>query len=165
MALLLLTYANFVNILFQEFVYFEDKTGQHNSVIVPYIKGTVEYFGEHHWPCFHSNSAFGILTLLLLILYPIVLMVIAYFEWDNTSQVHALRRWIPVYKLMPVYDTFWSEFKPNCQVFAGLYFLYRFLAFALFALVPTIYQEYRYCLLLQCFFMHTIELTSSFLQL
>ena len=37
MALLLLTYANFVNILFQEFVYFEDKTGQHNSVAIAII--------------------------------------------------------------------------------------------------------------------------------
>ena len=144
----LLTYANFVNISFQilAFAYFEDSTGEYNSVLAPFRQGTMDYFGEHHWPyaviAIFFLLIFGILPLLLLILYPIILMVIAYFGWDNTSQVHALGRWIPLYKLMPVYDTFWSEFKPNCQVFAGLYFLYRFLSFAFFALVPTIYQIY-----------------------
>ena len=147
-AFFLLTYANFVNISFQilAFAYFEDKIGHHNPVIVPFIQGTIEYFGEHHQPyafiAILLLMIFGILPLLLLIVYPIILMVIAYFEWDTTSQVQTLRRWVPVYKLMPVYDTFWSEFKPDCQVFAGLYFLYRFLAFSLSSFSPIIYQTY-----------------------
>ena len=147
-AFLLLTYANFVNISFQilAFAYFEDNTGHHKSVLAPFRQGTMEYFGKDHWPyalvaiCF--LLIFGILPLLLLILYPIILMIIAYFGWDNTSQVRTLRKWIPLYRLMPMYDTIWSEFKPNCQVFGGLYFLYRFLAFSFFALIPTIYQIY-----------------------
>ena len=147
-AFLLLTYANFVNISFQilAFAYFEDNTGHHKGVLVPFRQGTMEYFDKHHWPyafiavCF--LLIFGILPLLLLILYPVILMIIAYFGWDNTSQVRTLRKWIPLYKLMPVYDTFWSEFKPNCQVFSGFYFLYRFLAFSFSALTPTIYQIY-----------------------
>ena len=147
-AFLLLTYANFVNTSFQilAFAYFEDHTGHHKSVLAPFRQGTMEYFGKDHWPyaliaiCF--LLIFGILPLLLLILYPVILMTIAYFGWDNTNQVRTLRKWIPLYRLMPVLDTFWSDFKPNCQVFAGFYFLYRFLAFSFFALVPTIYQIY-----------------------
>ena len=145
---MLLTYANFMNISFQilAFAYFKDDTGYHKSVLAPFRQGTIEYFGNVHWPyaliaiCF--LVAFGILPLVLFILYPVILMIIAHFEWDNTRQVHALRKWIPLYKLMPVYDTFWTEFKPKCQVFAGLYFLYRFLAFSFFALIPKIYQIY-----------------------
>ena len=145
---MLLTYANFVNISFQILVfgYFEDKTGQHRTVIIPVWQGTMDYFGEHHLPyaviAIFFLLIFGILPPLLLTLYPVILMIIAYFGWDNTRQVHMLRKWIPLYKLMPVFDTFWSEFKPNCQVFAGLYFLYRFLPFAFFAFFPTIFQIY-----------------------
>ena len=145
---MLSTYANFVNISFQilAFAYFEDDTGHHKSVLAPFRQGTMVYFGNIHWPyaltaiCF--LVIFGILPLLLFILYPVILMIIAHFEWDNTRQVRTLRRWIPLYKLMPVYDTFWTEFKPKCQVFAGLYFLYRFVAFSFFALIPKIYQIY-----------------------
>ena len=145
---MLLTYANFVNISFQilAYAYFEDNTGQHKGLLVPLRQGTMEYFGSAHWPyavtavCF--LVIFGILPLVLFILYPVILMIIAHFEWDNTRQVHTLRRWIPLYRLMPVYDTFWTEFKPKCQVFAGLYFLYRFLAFSLFAFATTVYQIY-----------------------
>ena len=145
---MLLTYANFVNISFQILVfgYFEDKTGQHESVIIPAWQGTMNYFGEHHLPyaciAIFFLLIFGILPPLLLIFYPAILMIIAYFEWDNTNQVRTLRKWIPLYKLMPVFDSFWSEFKPNCQIFAGLYFLYRFLPFAFFAFLPTIFQVY-----------------------
>ena len=147
-AFLLLTYANFVNTSFQilAFAYFEDNTGNHKSVLAPFRQGTMEYFGKDHWPyalvAICLLLIFGILPLLLLILYPFILMIIAYFGWDDTSQVRTLRKWIPLYKLMPVLDTFWSDFKPNCQVFAGFYFLYRFLAFSFFALIPTIYQIY-----------------------
>ena len=145
----LLTYANFVNISFQilAFAYFGDTTGKESGVLAPFRQGTMDYFGKHHWPygviAILFLLIFGILPLLLLILYPIILMIIAYFGWDDTSQVRTLRRWIPLYRLIPVYDAFWSEFKPNCQVFAGLYFLYRFLSFAFFALFPT----NQYCLL------------------
>ena len=139
---LLLTYTNFVNISFQILAYaaFEDKTGNQPTVKVPFRQGTMKYFGEDHLPYALTALMFllviGILPPLLLIVYPIVLWFIGYFGWDNTSAVHTMQRWIPVYKLMPVFDAFWSAFKPNCKLFAGLYFVYRFLAFSSFSFVP-----------------------------
>jgi len=67
---------------------------------------------------------FGILPPQILVCYPVVLSIIGYFGWDDTNTVHTLRRWIPLYKFVPVFDAFWSEFKPNCKVFAGFYFVY-----------------------------------------
>ena len=143
---LLLTYANFVNISFQilKYAYFEDNTG--SIILVPFRQGTMHYFDKHHLP--YALVAvvfllmFGILPPLILILYPVVLLIIAYFGWDDTVEVRTLRKWIPLYKLMPILDAFWSELKPGCRVFAGLYFLYRLLVFCLFSLTPTIYQLY-----------------------
>ena len=145
---LLLTYANFVNISFQILVIaaLEDKTGQHPPVKVPFRQGTIPYFGKEHLPyaliALLFLLIFGVLPPLLLIVYPIILSIIGYCGWDNTNVVHTLHRWIPVYKLMPVFDAFWSAFKPNCKVFAGLYFVYRFLAFSSFSFFPLIYQIY-----------------------
>ena len=141
---LLLTYANFVNISFQilKYAYFEDSTG--SFTLVPFRQGTMDYFDKHHLP--YALVAvvfllmFGILPPLILILYPAILMTIAYFEWDDTVEVRTLRKWIPLYRLMPILDAFWSELKPGCRVFAGLYFLYRLLVFSLFSLTPIVYQ-------------------------
>ena len=145
---LLLTYTNFVNISFQILAYaaFEDKTGHQPTLKVPFRQGTMTYFGQNHLP--YALAAlmflliFGILPPLLLIMYPAVLSTIGHFGWDDSSTVHTMQRWIPVYKLVPVFDAFWSAFKPNCKVFAGLYFVYRFLAFSSFSFVPLVYQIY-----------------------
>ncbi|XP_065897607.1 uncharacterized protein [Dysidea avara] len=145
---LLLTYANFVNISFQILSYatFEDKTGGQSPVYVPFKLGTMKYFGKQHFP--YALTAltflllFGILPPLLLTIYPVILSIIGHFGWDNTDTVRTLRRWIPLYKLMPVFDVFWSEFKPNCHMFAGFYFVYRFLVFAVESLAPKIDQIY-----------------------
>ena len=142
---LLLTYANFVNISFQilKYAYFEDSTG---IVLVPFRQGTMHYFDKHHLPYALIAVAFlltfGIIPPIILIFYPVILRIIAYFGWDDTSQVRTLRKWIPLYKLMPIFDAFWSELKPGCRVFAGFYFLYRLLVFTLFSLTPAIYQIY-----------------------
>ena len=142
---LLLTYANFVNVSFQilKYAYFEDSTG---AILVPFRQGTMLYFDKHHLPyalvALVFLLIFGILPPLILILYPTTLMIIAYFGWDNTVEVRTLRKWIPFYRLMPIFDAFWSELKPGCRAFAGLYFLYRLLVFSLFSLTLTVYQIY-----------------------
>ena len=145
---LLLTYANFVNISFQilKYAYFENKNNPKNGILVPFSQGTMYYLDKHHLPYALIAMAFllifGIFPLLLLIFYPATLTVIAYFGWDNTIEVRTLRKWIPLYKLIPIFDAFWSELKPGCRAFAGFYFLYRFLAFSLFSLTLTLYQIY-----------------------
>lgn len=145
---LLLTYANFVNISFQilKYAYLEDKDDHSSSILVPFRQGTMCYFDKYHLPyalvAMTLLLMFGILPPLLLIFYPAILMVIGYFGWDNTTAVRTLRKWIPLYKLIPFFDAFWSELKPGCRAFAGLYFLYRLLAFSLFALALTVYQIY-----------------------
>ena len=147
-AFLLLTYADFVNISISILGYavFEDKTGNHQSVYVPFKHGTVVYFGRKHFPYAITALAFllifGILPPLILIGYPVVLSTIGYFGWDDTTTVHTLRRWIPLYKLKPVFDAFWSELKPNCKVFAGFYCVYRFLAKIVWPIVVFDYQAY-----------------------
>jgi len=145
---LLLTYANFVNISFQILGYaiFVDKIDGQSSVYVPLKLGTITYFGKQHFP--YGLTAliflvlFGFLPPLLLTVYPTILLIIGHFRWDDTNTVRTLRKWIPLYKLMPVFDVFWSEFKPNCHMFAGFYFVYRFLVFAVFSLTPKIDQIY-----------------------
>jgi len=145
---LLLTYANFVNVSFQILTYavLEDNHGHYSSVKVPFRQGNMEYFCKEHLTYGLIALAFllifGILPPLLLIAYPVILSIIGYFRWDDTTTVHTLRKWIPLYKLMPVFDAYWSEFKPNCRMFAGFYFVYRFLAFTIFSLSPYVYQVY-----------------------
>jgi len=147
-AFLLLTYADFVDISIRILGYavFEDKSGNHPPVYVPFRRGTVNYFGKGHLS--HAIIAlaflltFGIIPPLILIGYPVVLSIIGYFGWDDTNTVHTLRRWIPLYKLKPVFDAFWSEFKPNCKVFAGFYCVYCFLANIIWPIVVSDYQAY-----------------------
>ena len=45
---------------------------------------------------------------------------------------------IPISKLKPFLDSFQGCFKDNLRFFAGIYFLYRWIALLMFALVPTI---------------------------
>ena len=145
---LLLTYANFVNISFQilKYAYFEDKSDQYNSILVPFRQGTMYYFDKHHLPYALVATTFllifGILPPVILIFYPTTLTIIAWFGWDDTTKVRTLRKWIPLYKLIPIFDAFWSELKPRCRAFAGFFFLYRLLAFSLFSLTLTLYQIY-----------------------
>jgi len=147
-AFLLLTYANFVDISVHILAYavFEDKTGNHPSVYAPFRRGTMDYFGKEHLPyaltALTFLLAFGILPPLILLGYPVVLSTIGYFRWDDTNTVHALRRCIPLYKLQPVFDAFWSEFKPNCKVFAGFYCVYCFLANIIWPFIIFNYQAY-----------------------
>ena len=142
---LLLTYANFVNISFQilKYAYFEDSTG---IVLVPFRQGTMHYFDKHHLPyaliAVVFLLTFGIIPPIILIFYPVILSIIGYFGWDDTTKVRTLRKRISLYKLMPIFDAFWSELKPGCRVFAGFYFLYQLLVFSLFSLAPAIYQIY-----------------------
>ena len=161
---LLFTYSNFVNVSFQILAYaaFEDECKNRQPVLVPIRNGTMNYFGSDHLP--YGLTAlvfllvFGVLPPLLLMVYPVILSIIGYFGWDDTATVHTLRKWIPLYKLMPVFDTYWSEFKPNCKVFAGFYFGYRFLAFIIFSFSPSVYQIYLWMsvLFVMMLFLHSL---------
>ena len=145
---LLLTYANFVNVSFQILAYavLEDKHGHYTSVKVPFRQGNMEYFCKEHLTYGLIALAFllifGILPPLLLIAYPVILSIVGHFGWDDTTTMHTVQKWIPFYKLIPMFDAYWSEFKPNCKVFAGFYFVYCFLAFTVFSLSPSMYQVY-----------------------
>ena len=161
---LLFTYASFVNVSFQILAYaaFDDECEHRPPLLVPIRNGTMDYFERDHLPYGLTALAFllifGILPPSLLVVYPIILSTIGYLGWDNTSTVRTLRKWIPLYKLKPVFDAFWSEFKPNCHMFAGFYFVYRFLAFAIFSFSPSVYQIYLWMsiLFVTMLFLHAL---------
>ena len=74
----------------------------------------------------------------LLLLYPSANRVLAFCKVSDRNPVVRVSRMIPISKIKPFLDSFQGCFKDNLRFFAGIYFVYRWIALVMFALVPTI---------------------------
>ena len=107
---------------------------------VVWFDGTMSYFGSDHLP--YALSALFILIIfvlippLLLLSYPLLPVLM--------TQLGVQDYWIvkkliinPLSKCVPIFDAFQSCYKDEYRFFAGLLFVYRILALAVFAFTPT----------------------------
>lgn len=74
----------------------------------------------------------------LLLLYPSVNKILAFCKLSDAKAVVTVSRMIPIYKLKPFLDSFQGCFRDELRFFAGIYFLYRWIALLLFATIPSI---------------------------
>ena len=100
------------------------------------LQGNVDYFGTDHLP--YAIPAVLVLLFLslppplLLISYPLLWKIKGKFKCNVTSDNDATI-W-PIRKLLPLFDSFQGVFRDNYRMFAGLFFLWRVILTAVFAL-------------------------------
>lgn len=103
---------------------------------VVHLQGNVDYFSVNHLPyAIPAVLVFLFLTIpppLLLISYPLLWKIKAKcrhnVDTDNDTTV-----W-PIHKLLPLIDSFQGVFRDSYRLFAGLFFLWRLILSAIYAL-------------------------------
>ena len=107
---------------------------------VPLYYGEIGYFSKEHLPYAFPAIVclFSVLSVppLLLLVYPLVYKVLAFFKINESDKLKNITRYCPVSKLKPLLDSFQSCFKDSTRFFAGLYFVYR-----LFLLAASVFAE------------------------
>ena len=107
-----------------------------------FFHGDTASFSSEHLPyAFPAIACLMTVSTLppaLLILYPSLNKVLAFCKLSDSKVVGRVSRLIPISKLKPFLDSFQGSFKDNLRFFAGIYFLYRWIALLLFAIIPTI---------------------------
>ena len=118
--------------------------GQNGEILSSQVllNGDIGFFSVDHLP-YALPAIACLLTIstippLLLILYPSVNKILAFCKLSETKTVKGVSRMIPINKLKPFLDSFQGCFKDHLRFFAGIYFLYRWIALLMFALVPTV---------------------------
>ena len=108
---------------------------------VVWFDGTMSYFGSDHLP--YALSALFILIIfvfippLLLFSYPLLPVLMTRL---GVQDYWIVKKLIinPLSKCVPIFDAFQSCYKDEYRFFAGLLFVYRILALAVFAFTPTV---------------------------
>ena len=107
-----------------------------------FFNGDIGLFSTEHLPyalpAFACLMTISIIPPVLLILYPSVNKILAFCKLSDAKSVKRASRMVPISKLKPFLDSFQGCFKDHLRFFAGIYFLYRWIALLMFALVPTI---------------------------
>ena len=113
--------------------------GENGQYIYPsrvWLSGEIEYFSRNHMPyaavAIFFLTAVGIVPPLLLIVYPLINKMMAFFRVDESCLVLSISKKIPVNKLKPFLDSFQGCFKDDYRFFAGLYFLYRWIGLVVY---------------------------------
>ena len=106
-----------------------------SSITIPFRvwhNGEIHYFCKEHLPyalpALLCISTIGILPPALLIAYPIFNKVLAFFGLEESLVARFVFQKLPVSSLKPLLDSFQGCFKDNLRFFAGIYFLYRWIA-------------------------------------
>ena len=97
-----------------------------------WFDGNMIYFSKNHLPyalpALLCLLTIGILPPLLLITYPLLNKVLAIFGIEESRLITSISQKLPVSNLKPLLDCFQGCFKDNLRFFAGVYFLYRWVA-------------------------------------
>ena len=118
------TYVSF-NILWYQNLYYERS---HRHTVVS-LQGNLEYFSRHHIP--YAITALLVLIFLtvplplILLTYPLSNRIIAYLRIEDSPPVKTISKFVPLYKLLPLFDCFQGYYKDKYRFFSGLYFVYR----------------------------------------
>ena len=102
-----------------------------------WFNGNIHYFSRSHLPyalpALFCLLVIGVLPPLLLLAYPLSNKVLAFFGFEESKLVNVLSQNLRISSLKPLFDSFQGSFKDNLRFFAGLYFLYRWIALILTA--------------------------------
>ena len=94
--------------------------------------GNLHYFRGLHLlyaiPALFCWLTIGILPPVLLLSYPLLNKVLAFLGYEESRLVYMVSRRLPISSLKPLLDSFQGCFKDNLRFFAGLYFIYRWMA-------------------------------------
>ena len=94
-----------------------------------WLNGEITYFSKNHlayaFPALFCLCTIGILPPALLLSYPLLNKVMAFFGCENLKLLDLITRKLTFGGLMPLLDCFQGCFKDSCRFFSGLYFLYR----------------------------------------
>ena len=93
--------------------------------------GNFRYFKTEHLPyalpALLCLLLIGIIPPFLLLVYPLVNKILAFFGIEESKIVNLLSHMLPISSLKPLLDSFQGCFKDNLRFFAGLYFIYRWM--------------------------------------
>ena len=99
-----------------------------------WLNGEIVYFSKEHLryaiPALLSLLTIGVLPPALLLMYPAVNKIIAFFSCEKVNTVNTIfQKVLAIFisNLKPLLDSFQGCFKDNLRFFAGLYFLYRWI--------------------------------------
>ena len=107
---------------------------------VVYFQGNLRYFGEKHLP----YAVPAVLVLLFLSLPPPIVLISYPLLWKIKAKLGVrmggnddTTPWL-IRKLLPLIDSFQGVFRDNYRMFAGLFFLWRFILTAIFTFASTL---------------------------
>ena len=94
--------------------------------------GQLHYFYKEHLP-YALPALLCLLTIgvpppILLLAYPLINRVLTFFGLEESTVVRFISQKLPIGSLKPLLDSFQGCFKDNLRFFAGLYFIYRWMA-------------------------------------
>ena len=102
-----------------------------NPPVQVWLNGNITYFSEEHLqyalPALFCLLTIGTLPPALLLCYPLLNKVPAFFGCNDINVNCLFCHKLSVSYLKPLLDSFQSCFKDNMRFFAGLYFLYRWM--------------------------------------
>ena len=97
-----------------------------------WLDGNSEHFSKNHLPyalpAIFCLTTIGAVPPMILLVYPLSNRLLNFFGLGETKLVNCISRKLPVSSLIPLLDCFQSCFKDDLRFFAGLYFLYRWIA-------------------------------------
>ena len=111
-----------------------------------WLNGDMVYFSRKHMlyalPAFVSLLTIGIVPPILLLAYPLCNRLLAFFSIEDSKIVNYLSEKVRISSLKPLLDTFQGSFKDNLRFFAGLYFIYRWIAQTISVAPSTGFSQY-----------------------
>ena len=104
---------------------------QLKALNVVWLNGNLDYFSRRHLPyalpALACMLTIGILPPILLLMYPLMYKILAFFGLEDSRPINFVFHKLPVSNLKPLFDSFQGCFKDDLRFFAGLYFLYRWI--------------------------------------
>ena len=109
----------------------ESDLSKQTSTVV-FLKGDVIFFTGKHLiyaiPALFFTVTIIIIPPTLLLIYPLCYELFALLHIEETALVHFACKVVPLEKFKPLFDSIQGCFKDKHRYFAGLYFVYRFIA-------------------------------------
>ena len=117
--------------LLLRYEYIAPAGSQLKALNVVWLNGNLDYFSRRHLPyalpALACMLTIAVLPPTLLLIYPLVYKLLAFFGLEDSKPVNLVFRKLLISSLKPLFDSFQGCFKDNLRFFAGLYFLYRWI--------------------------------------
>ena len=120
----------------------QGENGAHLRTRRVLFNGDIPAFSVEHLP-YALPAVACLLTIstippALLLLYPSINKIMAFCKISDSKVVVAASKLVPINKLKPFLDSFQGCFRDELRFFAGIYFLYRWIALLLYAAIPSV---------------------------